>query len=39
MNMLKQRGDLEWERDKLANLVDGMCQNEHVETEERSGEG
>ncbi len=39
MNMLKQRGDLERERDKLANLVEGKCHNEHVETEGRSGEG
>jgi hypothetical protein len=39
MNMLKQRGDLERERDKLANLVEGMCHNEHVETEGGSGVG
>lgn len=25
MEMLKQRGDLERERDKLANLLEGMC--------------
>lgn len=25
MDMLKQRGDLERERDKLSNLVDGKC--------------
>jgi hypothetical protein len=26
MNLLKQRGDLERERDILANLVEGECQ-------------
>lgn len=30
MEMLKQRGELERERDKLLNVVDGRCQTENL---------
>lgn len=30
MEMLKQRGELERERDKLLNVVDGRCQIENL---------